>query len=459
MPIQKYDRLAYENLNEFVFGQSKKPVTLKNGMVIGGGQIYPELNFTMPTMLITQESMPEVLRQYKEIVEGACKRAVELYSQGFVAEVELLPPTTYHPEWGIDIIKTVKEVLNNYEQKHGLKSAIRLTPVDIREDKKSPHMWHGSHWEAILKTFEGGARAGADFLAIESIGGKDIHDEANMYCEIGKSIFALGVLGTKDMSKLWSEIVKIAENTGTIASGDTACGFANTAMVLADRGMVPKLYAAVDRVISGVRSLVAIEEGAKGPHKDCGYEGVYVKAITGTPISMEGKTSACAHLSPVGNIAACVADLWSNESVQNIKLLGGMAPTVYYEQLEYDCRLMNQAAKSGNAIMMRNWLADSDSALDPQAYVLRPDVVIDISREIIKGDTYLKRSIIAAKITIDRLRKAIDNNEVRVDARELSWLNVMDAKIDKIPDDEEQFIKEMVEENESEKFVPSKYDL
>jgi hypothetical protein len=35
----------------------------------------------------------------------------------------------------------------------------------------------------------------------------------------------------------------------------------------------------------------------------------------------------------------------------------------------------------------------------------------------------------------------------------------MDAKIDKIPDDEEQFIKEMVEENESEKFVPSKYDL
>src|SRR5450830_1388225 len=170
MPIQKYDRLAYENLNEFVFGQSKKPVTLKNGMVIGGGQIYPELNFTMHTMLITQESMPEVLRQYKEIVEGACKRAVELYSQGFVAEVELLPPTTYHPEWGIDIIKTVKEVLNNYEQKHGLKSAIRLTPVDIREDKKSPHMWHGSHWEAILKTFEGGARAGADFLAIESIG-------------------------------------------------------------------------------------------------------------------------------------------------------------------------------------------------------------------------------------------------------------------------------------------------
>ena len=39
--------------------------------------------------------------------------------------------------------------------------------------------------------------------------------------------------------------------------------------------------------------------------------------------------------------------MWSNESVQNIKLLSGMAPTAYYEQLEYDTRLMNQAIKEG----------------------------------------------------------------------------------------------------------------
>ena len=97
-------------------------------------------------------------------------------------------------------------------------------------------------------------------------------------------------------------------------------------MVLANKGYIPKVFAAVVRVISSVRSMIAIEEGAKGPHKDCGYEGVYVKAITGIPISAEGKSSACAHLSPVGNIAACVADLWSNESVQNVKLLGGRLP-------------------------------------------------------------------------------------------------------------------------------------
>jgi hypothetical protein len=43
-------------------------------------------------------------------------------------------------------------------------------------------------------------------------------------------------------------------------------------------------------------------------------------------------------LEPLGNVAAAAADLWSNESVQHIKLLSGMAPVAYYEQLEYDVR-------------------------------------------------------------------------------------------------------------------------
>ena len=102
-----------------------------------------------------------------------------------------------------------------------------------------------------------------------------------------------------------------------------------------------KVFAAIVRVISVVRSIVAMEEGAIGPDKDCGYEGPFIKAITGIPISMEGKTAACAHLSPLGNIASACADLWSNESVQNIKLLSGMAPVAYLEQLEYDVRLKN----------------------------------------------------------------------------------------------------------------------
>jgi len=461
MSFKIYDKLAYENADDFIYGVAKNPVTLKNGMVIGGGAIYPELNFTLPTMLITQETMPEVIKQYRGIIEDACKRAKDLYVPAFVAEIELLPPTTYNPEWGIEITKVVRDIMYDYECKYGLKSALRITPVDIREDKKSPHMWHGSHWDAIMETFEGCAQAGADLLAIESIGGKDVHDDAIMYCEIDKSLFALGILGTRDMSKLWHEIKNIADKTGTLASGDTACGFANTAMVLADRGMVPKVFSAVIRVIAAVRSLVAIEEGACGPDKDCGYEGVYVKAITGIPISMEGKSSACAHLSPVGNISACLADLWSNESVQNIKLLGGMAPTVSMEQLAYDCRLMNTAAESGrqNAILLRDWLCESDSKYDPQAYVLRPDVVIEISKEIIKQNTPFKRSKVAAFEAVKVLRRAVDSKQVFIDEKEYPWLDIMEGQLEKVPDDEETFIAQMVKGNESAKFVPSKYDL
>src|SRR6185437_4433992 len=100
---------------------------------------------------------------------------------------------------------------------------------------------------------------------------------------------------------------------------------------------------------SALRSLAAFEEGAVGPSKDCAYEGPVLKAIAGVPISMEGKSASCAHFSPVGNIAAAMCDLWSNESVQNVRLLSGNAPEAFAETLIYDCRLMNAAAAKGGA--------------------------------------------------------------------------------------------------------------
>lgn len=457
---KSFNKVLYD-LDDFVYGQSKYPVTLKNGLTIGGGLILPELNFTLPNMVISKESMPKVIEQYKGIIDDALKRAVELEVPGVVAEIELLPQATYQPEWGVEITKVVREIMWDYEEKHGLKSGLRLTPVDIREDLKSPHMWRGEYWDKVMRTFEDGAKAGADFLAIESIGGKDIHDEAIMYCNIKQSIFGLGVLGCMDMSKLWSAITEIANRTGSISAGDTACGFANTAMVLADKGYIPRVFAAVVRVMAAVRSLVAIEEGAVGPHKDCGYEGVYVKAITGTPISMEGKSSACAHLSPLGNIAGAVADLWSNESVQNIKLLGGMAPTISMEQLAYDCRLMNVASKGGieSTRLMRDWLVESDSYYDPQAYVLRPDVVLQLSEKILKGDNHLERTKIAALETVKLLRKAFENGEVKIPEREVMWFDMIQGEIESIPNDKDVFIGEMIASNTSTKFDPKKYDL
>jgi methanol---5-hydroxybenzimidazolylcobamide Co-methyltransferase len=459
MPKQKFTKTAYQNLDDFIYGKALYPVSLKNGMVIGGGVIYPEINFTLPTMSIEKSTMPEVIANYRELITGICDRARELHVPGFVAEIETLPPMTFNPEWGVEVCKVVVDIIKEHEAKHGIKGAVRITPNDIREGAGLEHMWRGRHWDDMLRTFEGCAKAGADFLAIESVGGKEVHDDAIMYCDIAKSIFALSVLGCADMEKLWTEIVRIADSTGTVASGDTACGFGNTAMVLAERNYIPRVFAATVRVVTAVRSLVALECGAKGPHKDCGYEGVYIKAITGTPIAMEGRTSACAHLSPVGNIAACAADLWSNESIQNIKLLGGMAPTVSFEQLAYDCRLMNEATAKGKqqALLLRDLHADSDSRFDPQAYVLRPDIVLEISKELVKIDGYYQQSKKAAALALTHIRKGYDNKELELNDKEQTWLDDLTEAVAALPDDVETLTANVIDD--CEKLDPKKYDL
>lgn len=184
MARKNFNSTEYNNLNEFIYGTAKYPVVLKNGMSIGGGTVYPEINFTLPSMAIEQDVMADVISNYKEIITGICQRAKELEVPGFVAEIETLPPMTFNPQWAIEVCKTVVDVIKENEAKHGIKGAVRITPNDVREGKDLEHMWRGRHWEAILETFEGCANAGADFLAIESVGGKEVHDEAVMYCDM-----------------------------------------------------------------------------------------------------------------------------------------------------------------------------------------------------------------------------------------------------------------------------------
>src|SRR5208337_2859158 len=211
-----------------------------------------------------------------------------------------------------------------------------------------------------------------------------------------------------DMRFLWTELDGIAKKHGVYCAGDSACGFGNTAMVLAEQKMIPRLFAAVVRAVTAVRSLVAFECGAVGLGKDCAYENPILKAITGYPMAMEGKTSACAHLSPMGNLAAACCDTWSNESVQNIKLLGGMAPTCYMEQLVYDCRLMNTASSHGkeSAHYLQQWLVESDVANDPQAFILSPQSAVALARVIVESSSHYHAGVAVARKAIDLLSEA-----------------------------------------------------
>lgn len=444
--MKSYDRLAITKLDDFLFGRCPNPVALKNGLVIGAGQVYPELNFTLPGMGIDADSLPEVNAQYSEMIEGACTRAVELNAPGLVVEFELLPELTTQPEWGAEVVKILREKLDETAAKHAIKVALRVTPNDIREFERPPIMRRGSFVDAMFRSFELSAQAGADFLSVESTGGKEIHDEALLNGDLPAAVFALGVLGANDMVYLWDRIVEIGAHFGSLPAGDSACGFGNTAMVLAEQHYIPRVWAAVVRVMTVPRSLVAFERGAVGPNKDCAYEGVYLKAITGCPISLEGAEAAVAHLSPIGNIAKAVPDLWSNESVNNVKLLGGMAPTVSLEQIVYATRLMNTASSHGEqaARTLRDWWVESDAGFDPQAYVLRPDVALELAAEIIQETTPYLRTRRAAQATLAKLRAAAAEGAFPLSKLELRWLDRLSRAADGLPVDEAELTAQML---------------
>ncbi|MCX7726231.1 MAG: hypothetical protein N2053_05230, partial [Chitinispirillaceae bacterium] len=405
--------------------------------------------------------LPLVKNNYKEIAEGALTKALHLYSDGVVLEFETLIEMTRNPDIGVEIVKIINEICENFYHKYGLKSEIRLTPNDLREFERPPKVSTSPLLDTMFEMFERGAEAGGDLLSIESTGGKELSDDALLMCNIKQFIFAVAVLGVRDMKKLWSRIVDIAKRKGKIAGGDTACGFGNTAMVLAERKYIPKVFAAIARIATVVRTLVAIEEGANGPDKDCGYEGPFLKAITGTPISMEGKTSACAHPSPVGNIAAACCDLWSNESVQNIKLLADIAPVVYMEQLEYDVRLFNTAIKEGKdtILTLQRLLVNSDSFYDPQALILSPENVIEISKEIVQGNTYINAAKRGCLKGLDIIEKAFSEGTLKNDNKEFQWIYLLREDISSIPDDENTFVEEMLPSLDSQKIDLKEYGL
>lgn len=456
---KKFDKLAINNLDDFIYGTCPNPVTTKSGMVIGGGTVYPEINFTLPGMDVNDQTIDKALSIYSNIIDGVLKRAAELYAPGVLVEFETVPDFTEHPKYGIDANRILLNGIKEAADKYGLKAALRTTPNDLREMSRPPVMRGGKYWDTMLELYEQCAKDGSDFLSIESTGGKEINDEALVKADIRKAIFAMGVLGCRDMEYLWGNLVKLSDANGCFAAGDSACGFANTAMVLAEKGFIPHVFAAVMRVVAVPRALVAFEQGAVGPSKDCAYEGPYLKAITGSPIAMEGKTAAGAHLSPVGNIAAAVADTWSNESIQQIKLLSEMAPVVGMEQLVYDCRLMNVAKEKGQGLMMRDLLVESDAPLDVQAWVLRPDVVLKIAGGLVKEQDNFLRTKLAAKLTINELRDAIKAEKVKADRRDMKWLDKMEKAVDKIPDDPEQFYAEIKPELDMDKWHPEGYGL
>ena len=452
--------LAISKLDDFICGHSPHPVACGHGLEIGAGLVIPEINFTLPAMEIDASRWSEIRDIYEKLIEDICERAVDLQVPGLLVEFETLPAMTMTPKWGLEIVEILASRIAAYHEKYGLKSALRFTPNDIRDYMSPSKMRSGPYFEAMHEAFEGAAAAGADILSIESTGGKEVCDDALRFGNLRQMVFGLASLASRDMDFLWRHVVEVCKRTNIVPGGDAACAFGNTAMILADQKFIPKMFAALVRVTTAPRSLIAYQVGATGPSKDCSYEGVYLKAIAGIPIAMEGRASACAHLTHVGNIVQAVCDTWSNESVQYVRLLSAYAPTVSMEHLAYDCRLMNTAGKTHEgAIRLRDWAIDSDAGLDPQAWVLRPDVALRISEKIIEQSTPYLQTRAAALWAAEEIAEAVQSGQLAVSKREERWLSKMRAEIDELPDDENELIEEMLATPVAAKFIPTEYGL
>ena len=99
----------------------------------------------------------------------------------------------------------------------------------------------------MLETFEGSAAAGAELLSIESVGGKEVNDEALTMCDIGQVIFALCVMGVLDWVR-------------TCLLSRIAAGFETRLFPAAVEAAYPKGVAA-----QAVRDLASLRQALAGP--------------------------------------------------------------------------------------------------------------------------------------------------------------------------------------------------
>lgn len=438
--MPKYDKMAYASADEMIFGTAKHPVKYGRDFTVGGGYVYPEL---VPHPRPGSESTKKTLvKEYEKMVTDVLDRCVAIGIPGIQIELEHVYQMTRNPEWGGEIAAETKRLQEEYFRKYGLKSAIRATVADYRKPDEED-IRNCAALDSTLKTFETSARGGADNLSIESVGGKEISDYTIVRQDIRGVLFGIGVLGSRDMEFVWKKIVDIANKNGATPGGDTNCAQANVAMFMAggyqDRS-VPHTFAALTRAIAAGRSLVAYEQGAKGPSKDCGYEDVIVKAITGVPISMEGKTCACAHSDLLGNLVAACCDLWSNEAVEYHDMFGGTSVAVFTEILGYDVAQMNTAIELGHAKILKEIFVQSDKYRDTHGFILAPDNAYEIGKAIVANNTSYYARARAAAIKAGELM--LGDSKLQVSAFEKEALESAMRTLESLPDKEEDFISE-----------------
>ncbi len=458
MARKKITKMAYSSGAEMMFGTAKKPVTTKRGIVIGGGYVHPEL--VAHPRPGSEKTMKTLLREYERANGDALERMVIIGHPTIQVENEHVFQMTHNPKWGGEIAAQSAKQMDEYLEEYGLKASYRSTIADLRKPDMV-HMRTSDYTMEVIESFKECSKH-ADVVSIESMGGKEIFDNAIIRNDIAGIIFGIGVLGAIDMEWMWTQIVEIATGNNCIPGGDTNCSEANTAMFMAG-GLtskdVPHVIAALARAVAASRTMVAYECGATGPTKDCAYEDPIIKAMTGVPIATEGKVSACAHSDLAGNIIMAVCDLWSNEAVEYHDMFGATTTSVFAEILGYDCAMLNTALELGYQEQMKEILVNSDRYRDSHSLVVSPDNAWEVGNAIVSNrGTSNYASARAGAIKAGQI--ILGDAQMKLTALEKDALETAMEDMEALPDAEGDFIDQCLDKYKDVKgFNPDSYGL
>lgn len=434
----RFTHLSYDSPEDLLFGFSKHPLRYGHGLEVGNGRVVPEVKYLLRPGFEREKTL--LVEEYRKTTLSIMERIVNLGFDEVQLDTEFVEPMVVNNDWGASVVREQKEVLRRYHDEHGVRSALRATVADIRRFERG--LRSDEHVNLIFESVENAASEGADLISIESRGGQEVFSYSLIRNDLHGILFSMGVLAPADVRYLWRGVVRASGKA--IPAGDTACALANSAMVLAN-GLVgrriPHVLSAVIRAMSASRTLACYEEGARGPGKDCAYENVIIKAITGYPMSMEGKASAPAHSSLVGNISAAACDLWSNESITVEDFFSGKSVAAMLEILCYDVSIMNTSISLNLHRDLQRVLVNSDKYRDPQALILSPDSALRIARALVSEKTDYYRTVAAAREAIRIIEEEV--NRLRLPEIEVKYFHTLKRFFEDVPD-EDRLVDESV---------------
>ena len=446
MAATRFTKMAYSNPDEIVFGTSKSPVSYGFGIKVGAGRVIPELNYGPRPG--TEKDPARLKKEYVDYIsKDVLLRAVTLGFPDVQLETEWVSQMG-NKKFSIGVVEGQKEICEKFHEEYGINCAVRQTLPDQREAEEGlrPGM-KGKHGypEALFGCAEVACENGADVLACETMGGKELADHAVTTGDAVAFLYGVGYLGSIDMEFIWSEFVNIAKKNKVTVGGDTNCSGANTSMFMAG-GMldndVQRTFSAVTRAMAAARTMVAMECGASGPDKDCGYEGPIIKTITGRPAAQEGKNCQCAHADLQGNLMAQICDLWSNESVEYHPEFGGSSVQCWLGSLGYEVALMNCAIATGNEKTLRDLYMITDRVRGPEGYMLAYDNAFKVGEAIAKeGNNIYLRAKAAGLAAAKVIKAGFEAKELGLTNKQRDVLEGIIKDLEALPADEAKFFE------------------